>query len=158
MSVEECTVRLVVSAPYIRFNLSPHNAEAKIRRCYLWNAPLSDTGVTPLNSRRKEIYSSSRARPSLTRPRSVSVRWRHNIQASCLYSAYLVSGRIRLIMNASDISHTELLRGPASLCTCLQTVHGTKYYSQLYYLKYSAFHNECEKRNHMQFSFHSHIM
>lgn len=67
-SVEEWTVWLVVNAPYIRFNLSPHNAEAKIRRCYLCNAPLCHTGVTPLNSCWKEIYSSSRARWFLTHP------------------------------------------------------------------------------------------
>lgn len=159
MSVEECTVWLVVNTPYIRFNLSPHNAEAKIRSYYLWNAPLSDTGVAPLTSSKEEIYSSGWVRRFVTYPSQHRIRSRHNIQPPCLFSVHLVSERIRLIMNASDISHTERLRGPTSQCTCLETVHhGTEYYIQLYYLKYSAFHNECEKRNDMQFSFHSHVM
>lgn len=161
MSVEECTVWLVVNASYIRFNLSPHNAEAKIRCCYLWNAALSDTGVTSLNSYRKEIYSSSWVRRFLTQPRSVCIRSRHNYLPSCLYSVHLVSGRMRLIMNASDISHTELWRGPASYCTCLETAHGTEYYIQLNYLKYSILSIQLSIMNVksvMICSFHSTVM
>lgn len=68
-------------------------------------------------------------------------------------AVHLLCGRIPLITNASHTSHTELLRGPTSYCTCLETVPGPACYIQLYYLKYSAFHNECESV--MICSFHS---
>lgn len=61
-------------------------------------------------------------------------------------------------MNILKSSHTELLRSTLSSCLCHEIAYDTEYNIQLFNLKYSALHNECEQHNDMQFLFHSHIM
>lgn len=149
----------VVSMPYIRFNLSPHNAEAKIRCCAIFETLLSVIQVSHDGAAIEKRFSKV-LKWDIFRLTSRRQPLRYVITSSppCLYPVHLVSGCIRLIMNTSDISHTELLRSTISQCPCLEIVCDTEYYIRLYYLKYSAFHNECEKHNDMQFSFHTHVM